>query len=292
MANRLTGNGAGNALFGQGGNDTLSGGAGNDTLSGGDGADTLLGGADDDSLLGGAGDDALEGGEGRDTLDGGSGRDGMAGGAGDDRYVVDQSNDLVVEAAGGGFDTVSASTNYTLSAEVEDLVLAGAAAINGAGNGLANRLTGNGANNALFGQGGDDTLSGGAGGDTLQGGDGDDVLLGGAGADTLNGGAGRDSFRYANAAEGGDTIQLFNTTDDTIEVSAAGFGNGLTPGALGAGQFVLGAAATSATGQFLYAQASGQLLWDADGTGTTAAVLLATFIGGPALTAADFQVIA
>ena len=253
---------------------------------------TITGNAANNALFGGAGADKLQGGGGNDTLDGGAGQDSMAGGAGDDAYRVDQGNDAVVEFAGGGADTVFASVHYTLAAEVENLVLGGAAAINGNGNALANALTGNAAANALWGQGGNDALLGGGGGDTLLGGEGDDTLSGGAGADTLDGGAGQDSFRYGSAAEGGDTIQSFSAADDTIEVSAAGFGGGLAAGSLAAERFVLGAAATAATGQFLYTQSNGQLFWDADGTGAAAAVLIDTIANRSALTSADIQVIA
>ena len=213
LANRLTGNGANNALFGQGGADTLDGAGGDDNLFGGDGSDSLLGGEGADTLQGGAGADTLLGGSGSDSLDGGSGQDSMVGGAGDDLYRVDQSNDLVVEAAGGGLDTVSASTNYGLSAEVEDLVLTGASAINGAGNGLANRLTGNGANNALFGQGGADTLDGAGGDDNLFGGDGDDIFVFGAGS-----GNDRISGFDANATGGQDLLDFSG-----LGVTAANF---------------------------------------------------------------------
>ena len=175
----LTG-GADNAS-GNGGSDTLSGAAGDDMLDGGAGSDGLNGGGGADSLVGGAGDDTLAGGADGDTLDGGSGRDSMAGGLGDDQYRVDQGNDAVVEAFGEGTDTVLSSVDFSLTANVENLVLTGAAAVNGAGNGLANALTGNGAANQLFGNGGDDTLAGGGGDDLLSGGAGNDVFVFGAG---------------------------------------------------------------------------------------------------------------
>ena len=83
--------------------------------------------------------------------------------------------DSVLEKAGEGIDTVMSSVTYALTANVENLTLTGAAAINGTGNALDNVLIGNGASN---------TLTGGAGNDTLDGGSGADILIGGLGDDT------------------------------------------------------------------------------------------------------------
>ena len=55
--------------------------------------------------------------------------------------------------------------SYTLAAEVENLVLTTAAAINGTGNNLANVITGNAGNNTLTGNAGNDLLIGGNGAD-------------------------------------------------------------------------------------------------------------------------------
>ena len=62
---------------------------------------------------------------------------------------------------------------------LEHLVLAGNAAINGAGNGGANSIIGNIAANKLSGRDGNDTLTGNGGNDILDGGDGADSLDGG-----------------------------------------------------------------------------------------------------------------
>jgi hypothetical protein len=74
-------------------------------------------------------------------------------------------------------DTITAAVTTTLAANVENLTLTGAAAINGTGNAGNNVITGNTANNLLNGGGGNDTLNGGAGIDTLTGGAGNDVFL-------------------------------------------------------------------------------------------------------------------
>ena len=65
----------------------------------------------------------------------------------------------------------------TLAANVENLTLTGAEAINGTGNELANVLTGNTGANTLTGGAGNDTLDGGAGADTLIGGVGNDLYM-------------------------------------------------------------------------------------------------------------------
>jgi Ca2+-binding RTX toxin-like protein len=92
--------------------------------------------------------------------------DALAGGGGNDTYWVNAKADVVVEATGRGTDTVNATANYTLSDNVENLVLEGTGNFAATGNALANHLTGNAGNNVLDGGAGADRMAGGLGNDT------------------------------------------------------------------------------------------------------------------------------
>ena len=109
----------------------------------------------------------LFGNTGNNLLDGGAGADIMRGGAGNDIYFVDNAGDLVFENANEGTDAVFATVNYTLTANVETLVLQGTGNLSGTGNALANQIYGNAGNNTLNGGAGVDVLVGNAGNDTF-----------------------------------------------------------------------------------------------------------------------------
>jgi Ca2+-binding RTX toxin-like protein len=193
---------------------TLDSSTENLTLTGSDNIDGT-GNQLNNFITGNSGNNILKGLEGQDTLDGGAGADTLDGGVGNDTYIID-SGDTIIENAGAGSDTVKAGFNYTLAANLENLILTGTA-VTGTGNTLDNQLTGNSNNNTLNGDAGNDTLNGGAGADTLNGGAGNDILNGGAGADTLIGGLGNDTF----IIDGSDTIVENTGTgsgSDTIEV--------------------------------------------------------------------------
>jgi Ca2+-binding RTX toxin-like protein len=179
--------GAGSDLIvGTTSNDIATGEGGNDNLQGQAGSDHLNGGIGNDLLDGGTGNDTLIGGEGNDSLYGQSGTDSLVGGLGNDFYANGVFGDGIVEATGGGIDTVSVWNSYVLPNEVEVLQLQGSANLNGTGNTLNNRVTGNSGSNQLTGAEGNDSLIGGSGNDTLIGGPGKDLLTGNLGADTFS----------------------------------------------------------------------------------------------------------
>jgi Ca2+-binding RTX toxin-like protein len=178
-----------NAVIGRG-NDIVNSIGGNDVAN---------------KLYGMGGNDRLFGHGGNDVLDGGTGGDAMRGGEGNDTYFVDYGRDAAIEEAGEGIDTVYATVNVNLRANVENLIFTGSGVANGTGNAEANRMTGNEAANVLAGLGGEDILRGAGGADVLRGGDGNDWLEGGAARDRLEGGAGADNFVFADGDFGGLT---------------------------------------------------------------------------------------
>lgn len=184
---------------------------------------------------------------GNDSIDGGAGADYMDGSIGNDVYYVDTwsdngwnaDDDQVIEAAGSGTDRVVASVSYRLALNVENLTLAGTAALSGWGNDLNNVIDGNGTANLIDGGNGNDTLSGGDGDDTVIGGAGTDILTGNAGNDWLQGGVGSDSIdggAGADRMEGGDSNDTYyvdawsddgNSDNDDVVLELSGGGTDL-----------------------------------------------------------------
>ena len=217
---QIFGLGGNDVLVGNDGDDLLDGGTGNDIMRGGSGADVYivdsalddvdevgngtidrveasvswslapdvfvenltLTGVGNNSATGNALNNTLIGNIGNNVLNGGIGADRMEGGAGNDSYHVDNAGDVVVEAVGAGTDWVYSTVTHTLSANVENLDLDGAAAINGTGNALANIMYGNDANNVLNGMGGVDTMTGWQGNDSYYVDSSLDLAIEGAGA--------------------------------------------------------------------------------------------------------------
>jgi len=97
------------------------------------------------------------GSSGADTLHSGWGANTLVGLGGDDLYFVNNSADVVIEAANGGNDFVGATVDYTLSENhnIETLSMLGSG-LTGTGSAGADTLHSNGGPNTLVGLGGDD----------------------------------------------------------------------------------------------------------------------------------------
>lgn len=251
---------------------------------------------------------ALVGNDRNNVLDGKTGLDSFAGGLGDDTYVLDQEGELlrVVEDAAAGTDTLkiayagSSTVVKTVAlsgslGNVENVLVASTGLFNVTGNANNNLLTGNASINTLSGGEGDDTLAGLAGNDILNGGNGKDRLIGGVGKDMLTGGADADTFRFdvaLSASANVDTLTDFLVGSDRIELENAIFTKLTALGTLSALNFVASATvkAQDANDHVLYNTTTGALYYDADGSGSGAAVLFATLTGIPAISAGDFLI--
>ena len=197
-------------------------------------------------------DDTIYGAGGNDYIDGGAGADTMFGGSGNDTYFINNAGDRAVETADGGTDTIQATISVDLHdhAFVENLRLKeGAGAIGGTGNSLANLITGNASANAIS---------------------------GGAGIDSLYGKGGADTFYFNEmGAANKDSIWDFDADDKIRLGSAFASLDSNHDGILDADAFMIaskyGATATADHAQLIYNSASGNLSYDADGTGGQAA---------------------
>ena len=148
-------------------------------------------------------------------------------------------------------------------------------------------LAGNG-NDVRTGASGAQNLSGRAGSDTLEGGAGNDWLWGGGDDDTF-------IFRETGMAND-DDIGDFSSGSDTIALDNAVMAALGAEGAFGAGddRFFFGAGASGgadAEDRVVYNTTTGELYYDADGSGGGGAELIATLQGAPGLAAADISVI-
>jgi Ca2+-binding RTX toxin-like protein len=257
LVNRLFGNAGNNLLDGRGGADIMKGGAGNDTYFVDDAGDTVTENANEgndavfstahfalsanvETLVlqgnadlqgyGNSGANELHGNSGSNLLDGEGGADTMFGGLGNDVYFVDDAGDLVFENVGEGSDAVFSIIDYTLTANVETLVLQGGGNLSGTGNGVANSIFGNSGGNTLDGGAGADVLTGNAGNDTFA------FNVGQANGDTVvdfigNGAAAGDSLQFAGfgtAAQGATFTQIGATNQWQIHSGLDGHNEVIT----------------------------------------------------------------
>ncbi len=244
-------------------------------------------------VMGLGGNDVMQGNGGRDTLDGGAGRDtavysektsGIS-------VTLNGASSVIVFVNGIDEDTILNIENVTGGSGADQI--AGDSLNNVFYGGLGNdTLSGAGGNDNLFGEAGSDALSGGAGNDFLHGGTGQDRLTGGAGYDALTGGTDADTFIYTAAAEFGDTINDFRSKLDMLQFAAGAFGFAAA-GVLAADAFEsqAGHNAASATVRFIFDTSDTTLWYDADGSGSGAAVLVADLQAGAALLSSDIRIV-
>jgi serralysin len=285
----LFGTEQGDVIHGREGDDSMRGGGGNDLMLGGEGNDTMIGEEGDDTLIGGAGDDLLAAVGGNDT---------MIGGEGNDRFDVFNFGAFNQVAVGGeGIDTLV----YTGGPSVIDLGAGTLVAASGGtmslqsienldasqGNG-PQQVTGSSAGNFIFTGNGNDTINGAEGNDTLFGGPGDDTFvfdaLGEANADAVL------FEKYTTEVQGFDENDRIALDNDAMAALGA-------EGDFSADDERFYAAAGATGGaegddRVVYDTESGRLYYDADGSGTGEAQLIAILrIGGFDLAASDITVV-
>ncbi len=219
----------------------------------------FMGSSKGDEFAGWSYDDIIRGMGGNDRIRGGGGKDTMDGGAGID--TLDYSDIFVAVAV-----TLNGATQVT-------------ATVNGVAEDLVRNF---------------ERVTGGYGHDTLAGDALANWLAGGFGLDTLTGGGGADRFIFTSLSNGADTITDFSSADDTIAVSATGFGGGLVAGTAAKLTTVTDfTTVTSVSARFIYDTdgADQGLYFDADGGSGANAVLFARLNGLPSLVAGDILLI-
>ena len=238
---------------------------------------------------GGGSGSTINGTSGNDTLSGTAGNDTINGLGGNDLVLAGSTGGADVIDGGLGFDSIEFKERATSAITVDfnsGTITGGSAGGSISFSSIERILTGN------F----NDTLIGNAASQTLTGQNGNDTLAGAGAADTLWGGAGADAFVFremgtANAdrisdwASGLDKVQL----DDAAFTSIGALGNF----AAGDARFWASSsgAAHDSNDRVLYNTSTGQLYYDADGSGSGAAQLIATISGNPTIAATDIAVI-
>ncbi|RQW43901.1 hypothetical protein EH199_10455 [Novosphingobium sp. LASN5T] len=136
-------------------------------------------------------------------------------------------------------------------------------------------------------------LTGTAGNDVLTGATYATEFHGGSGSDTIRCGSGVDTIYFDTAIGHGDvdTIRSFKSGTDKLVLDSGIFSALGHGGALAEGAFVIGKQAMTPDQHLLYDKASGDLYYDADGSGAQAAVLFAHFENTATLAAHDFVLI-
>jgi hypothetical protein len=205
--------------------------------------------------------------------DGGKGAaDTMQGLGGNDTYRIYNAGDVIIESASqGSADRVASAVDYRLGAGVGIEIMTtngstGTSDIDLAGNAYVQKITGNAGDNRLEGREGNDTLSGLGGDDTFV-------------------------FNTKLGASNIDTVLDFNVADDRFLLSDVIF-TAVNSGVLLSGYFrnnTTGLAQDS-NDHIIYERDTGELYYDANGTGSGSGILFAKITVGLSLTNADFAV--
>jgi Ca2+-binding RTX toxin-like protein len=227
----------------------------------------------------------------------------FTGGAASYIVTADAGNDTITGGSGTNIILAGAGNDTITSGTGDDIIMGGAG------------------NDTITAGAGNDTIMGGADDDTITAGAGNDIITSGGGADTVTPGTGLDTIVYTDVAnEARDIITNFTTIadgaafgagTDKLQFSAADLASVAGFVAYSAGgvsldidgdaagsvlvAFVSGTGAQSATAAeaaFLFNQTTGDLSFDADGTGDGAAIVIATLTGVVDLATADFTFIA
>ena len=308
-----TGNSLNNVITGNSGNNFLSGGAGSDTINGGNGNDILVGYLPyDDVNLNDAAFLANLNVEKLNSIDY------LNGGLGNDLYILDKyvNTPIITEKANEGTDTILGDLQtYTLGANLENYVQDANIKIDGVPQTIS--IYGNALNNiiktapetyttlndllttvsstwdakeAFYGYAGNDTLISGLGNDSLYGGLGNDILTGGLGSD---------HFVFdttLNASSNKDTITDFTSGVDEIDLSKTIMTKLGSLGELTEVSFYAAAGAVKGhdgDDRIIYNITTGALYYDADGSGTGAAIQIALIgtVTHPTLAYTDFSIV-
>ncbi|MEH2402986.1 calcium-binding protein [Nostoc sp.] len=223
----------------------------------------IIGTKYDDLIVGSNGNDTIDGGDGgNDTIDGGIGNDLLS----INNYHNSTKKITSTFNATTNSGSITDGTNRISYKNIERLDISGTKY--------------------------DDLIVGSNGDDTLDGGKGNDILIGGKGNDSLIGGSGTDTFAFNSFNQGIDRLDDFKATNDLIQVTAEGFGGGLSIGSLQTSQFTLGASATTSTQRFIYNNITGALFFDQDGSASAfTQVQFAQLSAGLSLTKNNFAVV-
>lgn len=299
------------SINGGSGDDTLEGGAGNDTIGGGDGNDLITGQAgddllqgaeDNDTIYGSAGNDTIYGGEGSDYLYGEDGWNTLTGRTEGDNFII-TGNDWITDLANGSGDVVKVEATGEANADLYASWTANAYSYN---NGIITIYTNGfnvnlsaintGANGWNISHGNNSGVASSTAGyltgstlsDVINGGNGADIINGGWGNDTLIGGDGSDDFKFSSDLDASlnvDAVIDFSGGDQ-IYLAKSVFTN-LTGSYLSDSNFAANSTgvATNATSYIVYNTSTGSLAYDADGNGSEAAIIFATLVGAPLLSA-------